>query len=78
MPHWAVRSRLRVLSVEVKHLHEITDDEIIASGITGTEHGADQPLPGMCFEAVWNRHYAKRGLGWDVNPWAWFVRVEAA
>lgn len=31
------------------------------------------------FAAMWNSIYAKRGLGWDANPWVWvrtFERVE--
>lgn len=37
----------------------------------------DAPL--QIFEAMWNSIYARRGQGWDVNPWVWvliFKRVE--
>lgn len=37
----------------------------------------DSPL--QIFEAMWNSIYARRGQGWDVNPWVWgiiFKRVE--
>lgn len=33
MPRWAARIRLRVTSVKVQHLHEITVDDIIAEGV---------------------------------------------
>jgi hypothetical protein len=25
------------------------------------------------YKKEWNSIYAKRGLGWDVNPWVWVL-----
>lgn len=30
------------------------------------------------FEALWNFINAKRGYGWDVNPWVWRIEFKAA
>jgi len=33
----------------------------------------DQATPSMCFEALWDSLNAKRGYGWDKNPWVWVI-----
>ena len=30
--------------------------------------------PRACFRDLWDSLNAKRGAGWDVNPWVWVVR----
>ena len=30
------------------------------------------------FGMQWDRKYAKKGLGWDANPWVWWARAETA
>jgi len=32
-------------------------------------------IHGEEFRSFWNAKYAKRGLGWEINPWAWAVEV---
>ena len=85
MPHWVSRITLEVTDVRVERVQEIWTDhkessdpwcDIFAEGIPqeavwdGT--GA-MPTPLSLFIQLWNSIYAKRGLGWDANPWVWIV-----
>jgi len=85
MPRWASRITLEVTDVRVERVQEIWTDhkgssdpwcDIFAEGIPqeavwdGT--GA-MPTPLSLFIQLWNSIYAKRGLGWDANPWVFAV-----
>ncbi len=73
MPRRASRITLKITSVRVERLQDISDTDALAEGITGYEHGADQPLPVMCYQTLWDSLNAKRGFGWNVNPWVWVL-----
>jgi hypothetical protein len=30
----------------------------------------------ISWERLWNSLYAKRGYGWDTNPWVWVIEFE--
>lgn len=76
MPRWASRITLRVTSVQVERVQEISYDDIIAEGITEEMlHGWPADIS---FQALWNGTSRKRGFGWDVNPWVWVVSFEIA
>ena len=66
MPRWASRITLVVRSVRVERVQDITPMDCKAEGTTGRE----------AFGALWDSIYAKRGLGWDVDPWVWVVEWE--
>jgi hypothetical protein len=71
MPRWASRLTLRIESVRVERLQEITSDDIAAEGLDIGDYGS--------FAALWDKLNAKRGYGWETNPWVWvisFARVE--
>jgi hypothetical protein len=75
MPRWASRISLEVTGVRVEQVQQIS-----ASGVRGEGR---VPLVGedarQHWEHFWNLLNAKRGYGWDVNPWVWvieFRRVE--
>ena len=82
MPRWASRITLRVTNVRVERVQEISEEDALAEGVYGDEAAPfDQATATMCFEALWDSINAKRGYGWDANPWVWvveFERVEAA
>lgn len=80
MPRWASRITMEVVSVRVERIQDITDADVIAEG-TDTGEGAHftPPSPRMLFALLWDSIYAKRGFGWDANPWVWvieFRRIE--
>jgi len=72
MPRWASRITLEITDVRVERLQDISDDDALAEGVFGDEHPADQPLPVMCFEYLWDSINAKR-CPWASNPWVWVI-----
>lgn len=84
MPKWAARIWLEVTAVRVERVQDISEDDARAEGITDGgclncgEHepcGCDDPAPDAvdAFIWLWNSINAKRGHGWDENPWVWVV-----
>jgi hypothetical protein len=81
MPHEAARIFLRVTNVRVERVREILCGDMKAEGcipekVTG---GQWQQWQRDYFAPLWNSINAKRGYGWDANPWVWvyeFERVE--
>lgn len=83
MPKWAARITLGITAVSVKHVQDITDDEIRAEGFA--EEAADvhqratavhysMPLLRYLYASEWDRSH--RHARWDENPWTYGVRVE--
>ena len=79
MPRWASRLDLTVKRVWVERFDEISNADIVAEGIEGYEndsHGMRSEIFGQ-FMTRWDAiYYAKRGLGWDANPWVWACEWE--
>lgn len=73
MPKWAARIWLRVLSVRVERLQEISLEDARAEG---TESGLPSVNPIGNFSRLWNSLNAKRGYGWEANPWVWVIEFE--
>lgn len=77
MPRWASRLQLAVKSVSVERVQEISLDD---------EWGEGRPVPldwnetgrgfDTWFRTLWDKINAKRGYGWDVNPFVWVVKFE--
>jgi hypothetical protein len=93
MPRAASRIMLEVTDVRVEQLQDITEEGAIAEGCSGVP--CDHPLgrwacedcynsgwlepPQVEFMQLWDSINAKKGYGWDANPWVWvivFRRVE--
>ncbi len=66
MPRWASRITLEIAGVRVERLQDITDDDAKAEGVGGVG----------TFGVLWNEINAKRGYGWDINPWVWVIEFE--
>jgi hypothetical protein len=72
MPRWASRITLEITGVRVERVRDITPEDAYQEGmvhnITASE--ADCLTP---FRELWDSINAKRGYGWDVNPWVWVI-----
>lgn len=78
MPRVACRQSLEITGVRVERLQEITEDDAIAEGVQPNDgdcgFGCECcELPTTIFERLWDGLNAKRGFGWDVNPWVWVI-----
>lgn len=74
MPRWASRLTLRVTDVRVQRLWEISEPDAKAEGVSPPPEG-DQPEWSHydsytdVFADLWESLNAKRGFGWNANPW---------
>lgn len=59
MPREFSRLTLDVSNVRAQRLEDITDEDAVAEGLHGTGGYRD----------LWDSLNAKRGYGWDTNPW---------
>jgi hypothetical protein len=82
MPREAARLFLEVKSVRVERLQDISEEDVKAEGVSvpPLPTCTDPSLKRRCeFASLWDDLCAKRGYGWDSNPWVWvieFMRVE--
>lgn len=73
MPRWASRITLLIKDVRVERLQDINVDDAIAE-----LGGYAQGIANECvhFMELWDSINAKRGYGWDTNPWVWVIEFE--
>lgn len=87
MPRWASRIKLEIEEVLVQQLHDITTGgrmflsdvekegcpRELGSSYDGDPMGTDET---DWFINLWNSINAKRGFGWDTNPWVFVVEFQ--
>jgi hypothetical protein len=80
MPRWASRILLEVEDVRPERVQDISAKDAEKEGCPPCEGlGKCSPCDGDCasneplrwFQALWESINAKRGFGWNVNPWNW-------
>jgi hypothetical protein len=87
MPRTAARIFLSLTAVRAERVQDITAQDAVAEGITWESGVAWLCKPGTprtnayvsLYADLWDNLNAKRGYGWDPNPWVWvytFERVE--
>jgi hypothetical protein len=84
MPRKAARIFLRVLNVRVERLQDITPKDAwdegcrIGNSFPWEEHIPElqQQCRDILFIPLWDNLNAKRGYGWDKNPWVWVISFE--
>lgn len=89
MPRWASRITLEVTGVRVERVQDISTADAIAEGVIDDawlewrEDVTNYAPPGSTiqdergkFAQLWNEINAKRGYGWDVNPWVWVIEFK--
>ena len=79
MPKDAARIFLKVKSIRVERLQDITEEDARAEGIKGIPRSRElSPMDDYIypFKQLWDGLNSKRGYGWDVNPWVWVIEFE--
>ena len=81
MPKEAARIFLLVKEVRAERLQEITLEDIEHEGLYceppyTREHYAYAPGMRIHWIKLWDSLNAKRGYGWDTNPWVWVIEFE--
>jgi len=90
MPREVARIFLRVTNVRVERLQDISNGDCWAEGLAENNPDFNEAehhqiagvniAEGSCerhaFACLWNGLYAKRGCGWDTNPWVWVIDFE--
>jgi hypothetical protein len=91
MPRWASRITLELTGVRVERLQEISWRDVVAEGVDGaldahgrrvakaiaqTENDRGGASLYEMFRVLWNGLNAKRGFGWDTNPWVWVLEFK--
>jgi len=74
MPRVAARLFLKVKSIKVERLQDISEEDVLAEGIEKSIFPY-QPMKPL-FKKLWNSIKAKSGFEWDVNPWVWVVEFD--
>lgn len=77
MPRWASRITLEITGVRVERVQDISVEDCIAEGIKkhiSTFAGmSEERNPIYSYELLWDSLNAKRGYGWEVNPFVWVI-----
>jgi len=89
MPKEAARIFLRVTNVRIERLQDISEDDARAEGMESEEYleyyewavsvappGSILPTIQSAFAGLWDKLNARRGYGWDTNPWVWVIEFE--
>lgn len=82
MPRWASRITLEIMGVKVERVQKISKEDAKAEGIRPNEV-THQTTTGRVlkssylymrpFRELWDSINAKRGYGWDANPYVWVL-----
>lgn len=86
MPRMYSRITLEITNVRVERLQKINNTDALAEGTPGA-WVENSEYPGgynenqnkahvFFFRQLWDSINAKRGYGWDANPWVWVVEFE--
>ena len=87
MPRWASRLTLEVKAVRVERVRDISEKDADAEGYPLTEHTKDlhgfldkhggrytTSIGQISFGFTWDLLNAKRGYGWNQNPYVWVIK----
>lgn len=75
MPRWASRITLEITGVRVERLQDISEADVKAEGINPETNNSGR-MHRALYRELWNQLNAKRGYGWDANPWVWVIEFK--
>lgn len=77
MPRWASRITLEITDVRVQRVQEISEEEAEAEGVEAAPCNRRCESPRTSYRTaygpLWDSLNAKRGFGWEANPWVWAI-----
>ncbi len=77
MPEWASRITLEITNIRVEKVQDITPEDAIREGYP---FGLPEPKTKDeyidWFRNVWDKIYAKKGFGWNENPYCWVIEFK--
>ena len=84
MPRWASRITLEIVNIRVERVQDISEDDCDAEMFGGDIPDVVMPNFGFhggmsmqeCYARYWDFINAKRGYGWDVNPYVWVIEFK--
>jgi hypothetical protein len=78
MPRSACRLTLEIVDVWVERVREISEADAQAEGVIASIVGQDLESVKYRagFQTLWDEINAKRGFGWEVNPWVWVIEFK--
>jgi len=85
MPRWAARIWLEITNIRVERVQDISWKDILAEGCDVNKPTGDPAIDDFTagveatdtFHWLWDSINAKRGYGWDKNPWVWVIEFKA-
>lgn len=77
MPRVAARLFLKVKSVRVERLQDLSEADALAEGVKAYgPNNCSGTSARIAFAELWDSLNEKRGFGWEVNYWVWIVEFE--
>jgi len=74
MPRWASRITLEITAVRIERVQDITEEDAKKEGVLEVyRYGNFDGHLRDCFHALWDSLNAKRGYGWENNPFVWTI-----
>ena len=82
MPRHASRITLEIVKVRAERLQKISGFDAAAEGYPGPQddasimHFGEGKKARHWYRELWDSINAKRGVGWDKNPWVWVIEFK--
>jgi len=76
MPRKAARIFLKVKSIRIEQLQEMSNMDARSEGVNPYHYGVGGESYIKPFAELWNSLNSKRGFSWESNPYVWVIKFE--